>query len=86
MLARIQREAALAYYLYDWEDGIKLSVQPKCNNIHYYANVRTGPRGYGLRKLASYFCYLPPTDRGGLIPVDDQHGTVIPLEITNPPS
>lgn len=63
------KQQPLAYYLYDWEDGIKLSVQPKCNNIHYYANVRAGSRGYGLRKLASYFCYLPPTDRGGLIPV-----------------
>lgn len=62
-------------------------MQPKCNNIHYYANVRTGPRGYGLRKLASYFCYLPPTDRGGLIPIESaiKHGTVIPLKITDPP-
>lgn len=58
MLARIRREKQqpLAYYLYDWEDGIKLSVQPKCNNIHYYANVRTGARGYmGSENLARIF-------------------------------
>lgn len=61
-----ERSQPLAYYLYDWQDGIKLSVHPKCNNIHYYANVRTTraknlpPRlATASRELASYFCYLP---------------------------
>lgn len=39
--------------------------------------------GYGLRKLASYFCYLPPTDRArpNSSKIGDQHGIMIPLKL-----